>query len=115
MCENTSRCIVDGAKGIYVGQDFALRFDMREWGVSETDENILLEGPACPMTGTPSVSYWDVWAEVLDTAVYHDEKGDEWVLEQDGDLFMRNLDAEQDEDFSHLDDLNEILEDTYPD
>lgn len=95
MSEQSIHCIVDGAKGIYVGQDFALRFDMRQWGVSESDENVLLEGPACPMTGTPNVSYWDVWDEVLRDAEYQDENGDTWVLEQDGDLFMRNLNVEE--------------------
>ena len=103
MSENNIHCIIDGHHGIYVGQQFAQSFNMREWNVSECDEKVLIEGPACPMTGTPNVSYWDAWEHVLDNAEYQDENGDRWVLEQDGDLFMRNISMEECDDISMLD------------
>ena len=72
-------CLLDGARGIYIPQAFAQNFNMRAWGVSEKDEQILLAGPEHEY-------YWETWDEVLnDAKILIDDET--WVLTQDSDLF----------------------------
>lgn len=74
-------CILDGARGIYIPQAFAQNFDVKEWGIGEEDEKILLDGPDNEL-------YWEVWDDVVRNAVYDDpQTGTLWNLYQDGDLF----------------------------
>ena len=73
-------CIVDGCFGIYVPQRFARNYDPAAWGIKPEDAAILLAGP-------DEDYYWETWDDVLNYARHRDEKGQEWSLEQDGDLF----------------------------
>lgn len=75
------RCIVDGARGVYVPQAFAKNFDLSAWGVSSDLGDILI------WHGPDREEYWEAWDDVLRVATFKDEKGRTWNLEQDGDLF----------------------------
>lgn len=70
-------CIIDGACGIYVPKEFALRFPSR---IQEKDRKVLLAGP-------DHEEYWDVWDDVLGSVTIIDTRNMEWSLFQDGDLF----------------------------
>lgn len=73
------RCLLDGARGIYVPQGFAECFDMDGWHVKAEDEEILLAGPDHEF-------YWDAWSDVLNYAWFDSPSG-KLTLEQDSDLF----------------------------
>lgn len=78
--------LVDGAAGIYVPKDFAMRYlsnksDRENWGISEEDYAVLCKGP-------DEETYWDVWARIegyAEAAL----NGKRWVLSQDGDLWAQ--------------------------
>lgn len=72
-----SGVIVDGAMGIYVPEQFAVRFDCAEFGIAAEDRAVLLAGPDHEL-------YWDTWDEVLGEA----RTSDGYTLAQDGDLFL---------------------------
>ena len=81
--------LLDGARGIYLPQSFADRFDMDEWGVSEEDATILTEGP-------DHEHYDDAWDSVLEAAEHTDKDGHTWKLTQDQDLFAYRSDIDID-------------------
>ena len=72
--------LLDGARGIYIPQNFVECFYMSEWGVSDVDRQILEQGPDDEL-------YWEAWDTVLRESEYTDENGITWNLYQDGDLF----------------------------
>ena len=72
--------LLDDCRGIYIPRDFAINFDIEEWGISEEDAKILLAGPDHEL-------YWEAWDDVLRSAEYTDPNGKIWYLMQDGDLF----------------------------
>jgi len=73
-------CMLDSSRGIYIPQNFAECYDMKQWGISKEDEEILLEGP-------DNEEYWETWDHVTQNAQYVDLDGLIWHLWQDGDLF----------------------------
>jgi len=76
----TEQCVlITDALGIYVPQEFAKQFNMRDWHVKEQDEGILLSGPN-------HQDYWETWDDVLNYANIVID-GKTWKLAQDGDLF----------------------------
>ncbi|MFZ9326520.1 MAG: hypothetical protein ACO24H_03535 [Polynucleobacter sp.] len=84
-----STCIIDGAHGIYVPQQFCQRYEKTE-NVCQEDWDICLAGP-------DHEHYWESWDAILND--WGGEEFDElngvyriWI-EQDGDLFQyRQLD-----------------------
>ena len=92
----TMRCLIDGHHGIYIPQIFARNFPTTDWGITEEQTEILLEGPNPAGAGD---LYWDVWDEVLTNAEWRDGEGNVWYLMQDGDLFAAmSFEPEEDED-----------------
>jgi len=82
------QCVVDGAHGIYVPQEFARRINPEEWdGISQENLDTLLSGP-------DHEDYWDAWDDVERDATMTDDRGRTWRLMQDGDLFMIREDYE---------------------
>ena len=71
--------ILDGARGIYLPQDFARDCDPAAWSIPQETTDILLAGP-------DHEHYWDAWDDVVGR---HERvwDGKTWTLEQDGDLF----------------------------
>ena len=68
--------------GVYIPQYFAKSVDtMYLSGVTDEDMAILLAGP-------DHEHYWDAWNDVECSAVLTDDAGKEWVLYQDGDLWL---------------------------
>lgn len=87
--EEKMELLLDDNRGIYIPQNFAQEFRMRDWGVSREQERILLDGP-------DNEAYWDVWNEVLmDAETRH--QGHKWTLHQDGALWMVRDDMTEDE------------------
>jgi hypothetical protein len=74
-------CIVDGLRGIYVGQHFARMYGDNWSGISPTDLAIVRHGPG-------HHEYDEAWANVLRDAEMQDDQHRTWKLEQDNDLFM---------------------------
>ena len=72
-------CIVDGCFGIYIPRTFARDFNLRDWGISELDEGVLLNGPKHEL-------YWETWDRVLNDAKIIID-GETWKLAQDDSLF----------------------------
>lgn len=81
------KCIIDGHYGIYVPQNFAEIFDMKEYGVSDENRDTLLAGP-------DHEHYWEAWDTVLATAIFKDSEGVLWRLYQDSDLYVYDTDEE---------------------
>jgi hypothetical protein len=78
--------LVDGASGIYVPKDFALKYlsdkaDRENWGISEDGYRTLLAGP-------DHESYWDTWSRI-EGYIEGTFDGKRWVLTQDGDLWAQ--------------------------
>ena len=74
---------LDGSRGIYIPQDFALE-TKRECieGVDDEALAILKEGPEHDF-------YWEAWDEVLDNAVLTDPVSKQhFTLHQDDDLWL---------------------------
>jgi len=68
--------------GVYIPQHFSESIDPRHLsGVTGEDMAILLAGP-------DHEYYWDAWHDVESNAVLTDSDGIEWVLYQDGDLWL---------------------------
>jgi hypothetical protein len=88
-------CIVDGAAGIYVPQEFAESTDPRVWHVDPADHAVLAKGPPFGAADA-SEDYWDVWESILDSAYMSDGRH-KWMLYQDGDLFAVRDDFEWEE------------------
>lgn len=80
-------CLIDGAAGIYVPQEFVSRYDTKLWNVKRDDVEILEHGP-------DHEYYWETWDDVLSYAHYIDENGIEFQLYQDSDLFAIGADEE---------------------
>lgn len=79
--------LLSDSLGIYLPQEFAESFDLKEWGIDDPEvEEILLEGPDHEL-------YWEVWDEVIQDA-HFTKDGEEWGLYQDGDLFAFRTDVE---------------------
>ena len=74
---------LDSARGIYIPRDFAQSFAKTKYisGVSNTDLEILEEGPNGPL-------YWDVWTDVLNNAIITGDDGIPYFLSQDNDLWL---------------------------
>lgn len=73
------KCLVGSGAGIYVPMCFASNYEMKAWGVSEENQEIL-KNPDHDL-------YWDTWDDVLNLASFTDDKGQKWSLHQDEDLF----------------------------
>jgi hypothetical protein len=88
----TIRCLIDGARGIYVPMSFATCYDHRVWHISEDDYAILSTGP-------DQEYYWETWDDVLNYAHYEEGKHT-WrlYLGESGDLFCVRDDHEFEED-----------------
>ena len=89
MQESDVILYADSSRGVYIPQHFAESIK-REFvtGVSEQDWQDLTLDPY----GEDSDILWDVWSEVLDNARVH-YNGKEYLLFQDGDLFLMTEDA----------------------
>ena len=73
--------LLDGARGVYIPQNFVEEFDLTKWeGVDQDDIDTLLKGP-------DEEWYWDAWDKVLNNATHTDDHGNVWHLYQDGDLW----------------------------
>jgi hypothetical protein len=73
------KLILDGSRGIYIPNNFAVLFNHKDWGISDDDAEILKNGPGAKL-------YWETWDEVLNNAKYKDKSGFTWNLHQDDDL-----------------------------
>lgn len=83
----------DSSRGCYIPKHFAECVD-RECvsGIDLNDLDYLLENDFW------DESFWDVWQDVLDNCVVTDENGNEYLLYQDGDLWLYNLDLMTEEE-----------------
>ncbi len=71
-------------RGAYIPRDFATSFADRTKSVpsvSAADWTILETGPENEL-------YWDVWTDILDTAIVTDEHGNRYTVYQDGDCWL---------------------------
>lgn len=75
--------LVDGLYGINVPLRFAQNYDLNQWGISQENQQILLDGHDHP-------EYWEVWNEVLETARF-EKNGKEFRLYQDDDLVVEEM------------------------
>ena len=71
--------LLNGARGVYVPQNFVECFDMGDWHLSDDDIKDLSD--------PNNEFYWDAWESVLNNAYFVDEEGNKWTLYQDGDLW----------------------------
>ena len=79
--------LIDSAHGVYIPEIFARNFDAEQWGI-DPDDMLLLADYNEAMKVDYGESYWHIWTyHVLDRAKYIDDKGNEWLLWQDGDLW----------------------------
>ena len=74
------RLLVSDHHGVYVPQAFVEMYDNEQWGISQEDMDILVDGP-------DNESYWDTWDSVTGDASLKDINGNIWYLYQDGDLW----------------------------
>ena len=74
--------LLNDSRGVYIPQNFAENFNMKDWGVIDEERDVLLAGPS-----PENESYWDVWHDVLSNSSYKDKNDNIWYLTQDGDLF----------------------------
>lgn len=91
----SSHCLetlLDGSRGIYVPQEFARRFPEK---VKDEDRKVLEEDP-------DTDGYWEAWGDVLNYVEFTREiprTGSpvrvRYVLEHDGDLFLRAMSFEK--------------------
>ena len=87
-------CICDSDRGIYQGQSLAENLNLTEWGIKQSDIDILLEGP-------DHEEYYDAWQDVIDNASKMID-GKEWRLHQDGDTFAFCSEELTDEEYLNL-------------
>jgi len=84
--ESAFQLLLSDARGIYIPRDFITQF--RGWkGYGKGQFNAykrILSDPE-------NESYWDAWNELLDKLTYTNDKGIEFSLYQDGDLFAVDL------------------------
>ena len=73
--------LLDGARGVYLPQNFAEGYHVRFYGVSEEQKEILLAGPE-------SEYYWETWDEVLSNSRFTFDDGRQGFLYQDSDLWL---------------------------
>ena len=88
---NNAIIYADSARGVYIPQFFAesIRRDLVQ-GVSNDDWRILEAGPE-------SEWHWETWESVLNNATIH-HAGIDYVLWQDGDLWLVPADWQPSED-----------------
>ena len=94
---NNVQILLSSARGVFIPANFVESFDLEAWGVDNEAWAIetIKQGP-------DSEQYWDAWTTITDNARFLDDKGIEWVLYQDGDLFAvawGNMTEEEKEDF----------------
>lgn len=70
--------VVIDTHGIYIPQIFAKTCRESFYGVLDAEWDILLEGP-------DHEEYWDTWDSVINNAKAYET---DWVLYQDGDLWL---------------------------
>jgi hypothetical protein len=75
--------LLSDRRGVYIPRDFAeiIASETRWTGIESSDIEFLLNGP-------DQEGYWDTWDSVLGSAKYTDPEGNEWRLNQDGDLWL---------------------------
>ncbi len=80
------------SRGVYIPRDFALSFTDRSdvSGVTAEQWEILED--------SHHTEYWETWDEVLDDAIVTDEKGVQYRLYQQGDLWLIPIGMEWDEE-----------------
>ena len=71
----------DSALGVYIPQHFAESVNREMCDAPDSDLDELLKGPETEY-------YWDIWQDVLDRTMLMDSDGNQWRLEQDGDLWL---------------------------
>lgn len=80
--------LIDGSRGVYIPQVFAMNFDPDEWQL--TDENSR-ENLDVLKYGPEHENYWDAWDDILTAATHVTQEGalvKIWtLLQDDGDLF----------------------------
>ena len=74
--------LCDSHHGVFIPQLMARRLHDAGWECVELEKVVELEfGP------DENEWYWDVWNDILNSAVFTDENGVKWYLHHDGDLF----------------------------
>lgn len=68
-------------RGIYIPRDFVEGFDLSNWGLSESDEDVRI------CRDPEHEWYWEAWDAILTKAEHTDKSGHKWSLHQNGDLF----------------------------
>lgn len=81
-CDSYIEIIFDANRGQYIGEALGeLLANNDGWkGYSKEDLETLL-------SGIDAEWYHDAWTNVLDSSYYLDDKGNKWLLYQDGDVF----------------------------
>ena len=72
--------LLSDCRGVKIPQDFYNNFDLKKWHIKKS---YFLNS----LDDCSSENYWRAWEEVLNNAYYLDDKGNKFVLYQDGDLF----------------------------
>jgi hypothetical protein len=88
------RILVNSGFGVYIPQAFADMPDSIEWGLTDKIRDVLLAGPDDDWE-----QYWDLWNDILGTAVYEDKDGNEWHVHQEGDVFAYCEDLMTDKEY----------------
>ena len=74
--------LCDNHHGVYIPQIMARRLYDAGWAGITLDDVVELE--ADPYEGE---WYWETWNDILNSAVYTDENGQQWYLYHDCDLW----------------------------
>lgn len=107
MSQSGMILLFDGARGIYIPQNFAEEMILSKWqNVDQEQIDILKQGPEHEL-------YWQIWDEITQNAVHVDDNGYEWRLHQDGDVWVyceKLMTAEQKYNFFEGADEDEFFE-----
>lgn len=83
------------ASGIYIPQRFAEEIK-KEYLFNVSDEDLN------DLSDPDNEYYWDTWDRVTNNALVKNSQGDDYILWQDGDLWMLCLDRMTDEERSNF-------------
>lgn len=88
--QNEPVLLLSDARGIYIPQNFAEKFDMSLWGISQGDAAILLQGP-------DAENYWETWDDVTQHAKFEAKSVVYTLWQSEGGLYAMPIDFDLEE------------------
>lgn len=102
--------LFDGASGIYIPQRWAEECaDVKGWAGFDSDDVAILRA------GPDHEWYWETWDDILGNATFTDDRGYEYRMTQDGDVFvycekLMTLEEKHNFGFDIRQEIDDILE-----